>query len=62
MTDSAVVVVDVADMLGRTIYKEEALFIANKHNLDLNKLAPGMYVASITDSDGRKFIFRFVKQ
>jgi hypothetical protein len=62
VTDSAVVVVDVTDMLGRSVHKEDALFVANKHSLDLNKLAPGMYVASIIESNGRKFIFRFVKQ
>jgi hypothetical protein len=60
--DSTAVFIDVSDVLGRSVFKENVRFIDNSYKLNLDKIAQGMYVTSIIDSKGRKFVFKFVKQ
>jgi hypothetical protein len=62
IADSATVMVNVTDITGRSVYKEQIQFSNNQYRLNLEKLTPGMYVTSITDTKGRKFISKFVKQ
>jgi hypothetical protein len=62
IADTATVQVDVTDIMGRSVYKEEIVFREGNYRLNLNKIASGMYIANIIDSKGRRFIFKFVKQ
>jgi hypothetical protein len=60
--DTGVVQIDISDVLGRSVFKEDVLFKENNYKLNLSRLVSGMYVASIIDHNGRRFIFKFVKE
>ena len=60
--DTSAVSIDISDVLGRSVFKEPVAFRENSYQLHLENIAAGMYVASVIDSKGRTFIFKFVKQ
>jgi hypothetical protein len=62
VVDTGLVKVDVRDVLGRSVYKQQVLFEDQAHHLQLKSIAPGMYVVNLADSGGRKYTFKFVKQ
>lgn len=62
IADTTAIVVDVSDVLGRSVFNEEVRFSNNSYKLNLDKMASGMYVTSIIDAKGRMYIFKFVKQ
>jgi hypothetical protein len=62
VADTGLVRVDVHDVLGRSVYAQQVRFNEQTHQLQLKNVAPGVYVTIVTDSRGRKYTFKFVKQ
>jgi hypothetical protein len=57
--------VDIAmyDVVGKLISREDAVMIGNySHQIDMSKLASGVYVVSIQDKRGTSYKFKVVKQ
>ncbi len=60
--DTSAKSIDISDVLGKSVLKEPVAFREKSYNLHLENIAAGMYMTSIIDSKGRKYIFKFVKQ
>ncbi|MBE2289000.1 MAG: T9SS type A sorting domain-containing protein [Chitinophagaceae bacterium] len=60
--DTSVISIDISDVLGRSVLKEQVVFREKSHDLHLENITAGLYVVSTIDSKGRTFIFKFVKQ
>jgi len=60
--DNEPVEVEVCDAVGRTIYKEKLLFSDAMSNIQIGNVASGLYLLHVTDSKGRMFKFKFVKE
>jgi len=55
------VTLEVFDLLGRSVYKKTTIFEEADYMLNLTTVAEGMYLAEISDSEGRNFYYKFVK-
>jgi len=62
VADTGLVSIDVADIMGRSVYRQNARFTEGTHKLSLQHLAAGVYVANLLDERGRQYVFKFVKQ
>jgi uncharacterized protein YjdB len=47
---------------GMSIYKSDLLFNGSIDQIRLANVTPGLYLLKLTDSEGRKFIFKFVEE
>jgi hypothetical protein len=60
--DNEPVEVEVWDAVGRTLYKENLLFSDAISKLQIGNVASGLYLLQVTDSKGRMFRLKFVKE
>ena len=60
--DNELVQIEIFDLLGRVVYRNSVNFDEGSYKLQMTNLMPGMYLAQITDSKGRKFNNKFVKE
>ena len=60
VADDGPVMVEITDAVGRSVYHAEQTISARKGSIDVGNVSPGMYLLQLTDSKGRKFVFKFV--
>jgi len=60
IADNKLVDVEIWDVVGRSIYKEEQQFVTDKIQLQMGKVPAGIYMLEVMDNSYRKFRFKFV--
>jgi Secretion system C-terminal sorting domain len=58
--DTEMVAVEVSDVTGRVIYKDEKFFNNQKMPIQMNDLSPGVYLFKVTDHQNKKYNFKFL--
>jgi len=58
--DDKPVEVEIWDVVGRSVYKEQFQFAGAKAKLQMNKVSPGIYLLQLTGGDKQKHRFKFV--
>jgi hypothetical protein len=53
---------EIWNAIGVSIYKNDILFNNGTNQIRLANISPGLYLMKLTDSDGRRFIFKFVEE
>ena len=53
---------EIFNAIGVSVYKNNLLFSSGTDQIRLVNVVPGLYLLKLTDSEGRKFIFKFVEE
>jgi hypothetical protein len=62
VADNLPVNAQIWNAVGEQVYKGDLLFNGGKDQIRLANVAPGVYLLKLTDSEGRRFIFKFVEE
>jgi hypothetical protein len=60
VSDGEPVQIEAWDAIGQSIYNQQAVFSAQRLQLQLGDMLPGLYMLQLTDSKGLKYSFKFV--